>query len=196
MTVTSINPHRPSDVVHRFEAADPTAVSAAVDRASRAYEDWRGQPASVRGQSLARIADEMERRASELAGLVVREVGKPIREASAEVTRAVAIFRYYAQMVLAPDGDTYPAADPRAWLVARRYPIGVCALITPWNFPVAIPCWKIAPALGYGNAVLLKPASAATAIAEMLQDIARENLPEDALQVLAGDAGTGRALVD
>jgi alpha-ketoglutaric semialdehyde dehydrogenase len=196
MTVRSINPHRPSDIVHEFAAADATDVSTAVYRARKAYQDWRGQPASLRGQSLARIAHEMERRADDLSSLVVREVGKPITEASAEVNRAVAIFRYYAQMVLGPDGETYPAGDPRAWLVARRYPIGVCALITPWNFPVAIPCWKIAPALGYGNAVVLKPASAATAIAEMFQDIAQKHLPEYVLQVVTGNAQTGEAVLD
>src|SRR5687767_15990110 len=103
MTVRSINPHRPSDIVHEFAAADATDVSTAVYRARKAYQDWRGQPASLRGQSLARIAHEMERRADDLSSLVVREVGKPITEASAEVNRAVAIFRYYAQMVLGPD---------------------------------------------------------------------------------------------
>ena len=196
MTIRSINPHRPSDIVCEFEPADATAVATAVDRARKAFQDWRREPASVRGQSLAGIASTIEGRATELVGLVVREVGKPLQEAAAEVARSAAIFRYYAQMILAPDGETYPATNPDAWLIARRYPVGVCALITPWNFPVAIPCWKVAPALGYGNVVLLKPASAATAIAQLLQEIAGEHLPEDVLQVIPGDGRTGEVLVE
>ncbi len=196
MRLRSINPHRPSDVVHEFEAADPAAVGAAVDRAMKAFQNWRDQPAFVRGQSLGRVADELERRADELARLVVREVGKPIREAAAEVSRAVAIFRYYAQLVLAPDGETYPAADARAWLLSRRYPVGVCALITPFNFPVAIPAWKLAPAIAYGNVVLLKSAHAAIAIALFLEEVAARHLPDGVVQVLPGGSESGGALLD
>lgn len=99
-------------------------------------------------------------------------------------------------MVLAPDGETYPATQARDWLIARRYPLGVCALITPWNFPVAIPIWKAAPALGYGNVVVLKPAPASTAIAKTLQEIANRHLPEGTFQLVAGDVETGKSLVN
>lgn len=196
MRLRSINPHRPSDVVHEFEAADPAAVEAVVGRATKAFRDWRDQTAFVRGQFLGRMADEVERRADELARLVVREVGKPIREAAAEVNRAVGIFRYYAQLILAPDGETYPAADARAWLLSRRYPVGVCVLITPFNFPVAIPAWKLAPAIAYGNVVVLKPAHAATAIALFLKEVAARHLPDSVLQVLPGGSETAGALLD
>jgi len=196
MTLRSINPHRPSDVVHEFEAADPAAVEAVVGRAVKTFKDWRDQTAFARGQFLGRVADEVERRADELARLVVREVGKPIREAAAEVNRAVGILRYYAQLILAPDGETYPAADARAWLLSRRYPVGVCALITPFNFPVAIPTWKLAPAIAYGNVVVLKPAHAATAIALFLEEVAARHLPAGVVQVLPGGAETAGALLD
>ena len=97
--------------------------------------------------------------------LVVREVGKPLSEARGEVARGVAILRYYAQAALLPDGETIPAAAADQLLLARHVPVGVTALLTPWNFPVAIPLWKAAPSLAYGNATILKPSSAAAATA-------------------------------
>ena len=192
----SINPHRPSDVVLEFEDGGRDAVAVAVDRAQEAFKAWREEPALIRGQRLTRVAEELERRSDEVARLMVREVGKPVREASAEVARVIAIFRYYAQLVLVPDGQTYAAATARAWLFARHYPVGVCALITPWNFPLAIPSWKLAPAIAYGNVVVLKPAHAATAVALLLQEVAARHLPEAVVQVLPGGSETGSALLD
>lgn len=192
----SVNPHYPSDIVGEFEATGGGGVEEAVGRAGKAFTEWREQPATARGGALASIAGDLEERKGELARLVVREVGKPILEARGEVARAISILRYYAQMVLAPDGETYPASRSGDWLVARRYPVGVCALLTPWNFPVAIPIWKAAPALGYGNAVVLKPAPDATATAEKLAELANKHLPEGVFQVVPGDAETGEPLVD
>ncbi len=126
---------------------------------------------------------------------MAREVGKPITEARAEVARAVSILRYYSQMVLIPDGETYPASVQRDWLIARRCPLGVCALLTPWNFPVAIPIWKAAPALAYGNTVVLKPAPASTVVAGTLGAIIARHLPEGAFQLVSGGAETGEPLV-
>jgi acyl-CoA reductase-like NAD-dependent aldehyde dehydrogenase len=100
---------------------------------------------------LANIAEGVDKWAEELVRVIVTEVGKPIGEARAEMKQAVAMLRYYAQMVLAPDGEAYPAGRSEDLLITRRYPLGVCTLITPWNFPVAIPAWKLAPALGYAN---------------------------------------------
>lgn len=196
MTFTSINPHDPADIVEEFEGAGKDGVETAVAQAREAYAEWREQPAVTRGGALAQMANDLEEQIEELAQLTVREVGKPITEARVEVSRAVAILRYYAQIVLAPDGETYPATQAKDWLIARRYPLGVCALITPWNFPVAIPIWKAAPALGYGNAVVLKPAPASTAIAKTLQEIANRHFPEGTFQVVAGDVETGEPLVN
>lgn len=192
----SINPHRPADVVGEFEATGSRDVDRAVSRAREAFAGWRAQPASVRGGALSGMAYDLEGRTEELARLMVREVGKPIGEARGEMARAVSILRYYAQMVLAPDGETYPAGRSEDWLLVRHHPLGVCALLTPWNFPMAIPLWKAAPALGYGNAVVLKPAPDATAIAVTLGEIAERHLPESVLQVVPGDAETGAPLVD
>src|SRR5918997_5130465 len=125
----SINPHRPSDVIGEFEETGMGGVEEAVARAREAFLEWSEQPATNRGGALAQMADELEERAEELAQLVVREVGKPIGEARAEISRAVAILRYYAQLVLAPDGETYPPTQPTDWLVARRHPAGVRGLL-------------------------------------------------------------------
>ena len=192
----SINPHQPSDVIGEFKETGHRGVEEAVARAREAFLEWSEQPAANRGGALAQMANELEERAEELAQLVVREVGKPISEARAELSRAVAILRYYAQLVLAPDGETYPASQSADWLIARRYPAGVCGLLTPWNFPVAIPVWKAAPALGYGNTVVLKPAPQATVTAQLLTEIATRYLPEGAFQLVAGDAETGEPLVN
>ena len=196
MAFKSINPHNPSEVIGEFEEAGQYDVEITVVRAREAFFEWREQPASVRGSALANIADDVEKWAEELVRFTVMEVGKPIGEARAEVKQAVAILRYYAQMVLAPEGETYPASRSKDWLITRRHPLGVCALITPWNFPVVIPVWKFATALGYGNAVVLKPAPASTVIAGTLAPIVARHLPEGVLQVVPGGAGTGELLVE
>jgi aldehyde dehydrogenase (NAD+) len=182
-------------VLAEFEDSSAAAVDAAVRRAAAAFEEWRAQPAAARGAALARVGDRLAAQASPLADLIVGEVGKPIREARGEVARAVAICRYYAQLVLAPDGETYPAADPAAWLVTRRFPRGVCGLITPWNFPLAIPLWKAAPALVYGNAVVLKPAPQGTAVAQAVEELLAMELPDAVFALVTGDNTPGRALV-
>jgi alpha-ketoglutaric semialdehyde dehydrogenase len=192
----SINPHNPYEVIGEFEEAGPYDVEIAVVRAREAFFEWRKQPASVRSDALANIAGDVEKWAEELVRLTVTEVGKPIGEARAEVEEAVAILRYYAQTLHAPDGETYPASRSKDWLIARRYPLGVCALITPWNFPVAIPAWKVASALGYGNTVVLKPAPASTVIAGTLAPIVARHLPEGVFQVVPGGAETGELLVE
>jgi alpha-ketoglutaric semialdehyde dehydrogenase len=129
-----------------------------------------------------------------LAELMVREVGKPIAEATAEVARAVSILRYYAQATLDADGEAYPSANGRGWLFARRRPRGVAALITPWNFPVAIPTWKLAPALAYGNAVVLKPATAAMACG--LRVASYFDLPDGVLEVVPASGAAASRLAE
>jgi alpha-ketoglutaric semialdehyde dehydrogenase len=151
----SVNPHNPAEAIGEFEEAGPYEIEIAIVRAREAFFEWREQPASVRGGALANIAEDVEKWAEELVRLTIKEVGKPIGEARAEVKQAVALLRYYAQMVLASDREIYPASRSKDWIITRRHPLGVCVLITPWNFPVVIPVWKFAPALGYGNAVVL-----------------------------------------
>jgi aldehyde dehydrogenase (NAD+) len=171
-------------------------VVAAASRARVAAAGWRSLPATERAAALGAAAAELERRAPEATSLVVREVGKPLSEARGEVARAVAILRYYSQLALLPDGETMPAADPNALLMARRRPVGVTALLTPWNFPIAIPVWKAAPSLAYGNATILKPASAAAACALLLHQILSAHLPPDVFQVVLGGAASAEPLLD
>ena len=193
---TSINPHEPADIVGQWEEAGSAGAAAAVRRASAAARSWRDQPGAARAKALHDAAAAIERRAEELTSLVVREVGKPVTEARAEVARGVAILRYYAQAALAPDGETLPAADADQLLLSRQVPVGVAALITPWNFPVAIPLWKAAPSLAYGNATVLKPSSAAAGTAMLLAEIMAPSLPGDVFQVVLGGASTALALID
>lgn len=196
MNFETLNPHMPNDVVGEYEPAGVAGVDAAVERSNRAFGEWRLETAFARGAALEKIASDLEAEAGELAELVVREVGKPLTEARGEVARAAAILRYYGRIVLAPDGEIYPAAQSPDWLFSRRYPLGACALITPWNFPVAIPIWKAAPALGYGNTAILKPAPHGTATAERVVEIASRHLPEGSFEIVPGDAETGEPLVE
>jgi acyl-CoA reductase-like NAD-dependent aldehyde dehydrogenase len=196
MTFTSVNPHNPADVLGEWEPADPAGAMSAVDRAVTAAAGWRETPGPSRAKALSDAASALEQRSAEVTGLVVREVGKPMSEARGEVARGVAILRYYAQAALLPDGETIPAAAPDQLLMTRHVPVGVAALLTPWNFPVAIPLWKAAPSLAYGNATILKPSSAAAATALALADILGSLLPRDVFQVVLGGATTARALLD
>ena len=131
----------------------------------------------------------------ELSTLMVREVGKPLGEAKGEVARSVAILRYYAQQVFDPIGAVHEPSS-RGLLLTQRRPRGVAGLITPWNFPLAIPLWKAAPALAFGNAVVLKPAPEATACGlRLVELIADRRCRDGLLGCVPGDAVAGRAIV-
>ena len=131
----------------------------------------------------------------ELASLICREVGKPIAEARGEVARSAAILRFHAAAALDPEGASYPPADGRSLLFTRQVPRGVVGLITPWNFPLAIPLWKLAPALAYGNVCVMKPSEHSPVSADRIAGLFEGLLPEGVLQVLHGDGELGSALV-
>ncbi len=194
VTVRSTNPARPTDVVVEVPCADDHDVAKAAEAARAAQREWRAAAPTARSAALSAAAEAVAAASPELSDLMVREVGKPLGEAGGEAARAVAILRYHAQQVLDPDGETYPSPGSTL-LMARRRPRGLAGLITPWNFPLAIPLWKAAPALAQGNAVLLKPAPEATACALRLAEILHESLPGDLVAVVPGEAGTGRAVL-
>jgi aldehyde dehydrogenase (NAD+) len=196
MTFTSLNPHDPADVVGEWEAANAAEADTAVGRALKAAQLWRDTPGAARAKVLSDAATALEQRSAQVTELVVREVGKPLSEARGEVARGVAILRYFAQAALLPDGETLPAADADQLLFTRHLPVGVAALLTPWNFPVAIPLWKAAPSLAYGNATVLKPSSSAAATGLLLAEILGSVLPADVFQVVLGGAQTAGALID
>ncbi|MGH3425649.1 MAG: aldehyde dehydrogenase family protein, partial [Nocardioidaceae bacterium] len=192
--IQSHSPQQPSDLVAEIAAATPERVGEAAADARAAQADWWQGPAAGRSQALSAAADAVAGAAEELTDLVVREVGKPLGEARGEVGRSVAILRYYAQQVFDPVGSVHEPSGS-GLLFTRRHPRGVAGLITPWNFPLAIPLWKGAPALAFGNSVLLKPAPEATACALRLAELLGPALPEGLLTVLPGDAEAGAAVV-
>lgn len=194
--MVSHNPSAPDDIVAAVRSATPDDVAASAARARDAQRTWAGLGAAARASALHEAAGRVESAGGGLAALIVREVGKPLAEARAEVARAAAILRYYAQQVFDPVGAVHePAAGP-GLLLTRRRPHGVAGLITPWNFPLAIPVWKAAPALAAGNAVLLKPSPDAVACAQHLAALLDGPLPPGLLGVLPGGAATGAALVE
>jgi len=195
-TIESRSPQKPSDLVVRVPDTTPEKVAAAAVVARKAATGWAREPAPTRTAALHACAEALAAAAGELTDLVVREVGKPRSEAGAEIGRGVAILRYFAQQALYPEGEVYPPADGVSLLHTRRRPHGVVGLITPWNFPVAIPLWKAAPALAFGNTVLLKPAPQSSAVSLRLAELFAGALPHGVLTVLTGLGATGEAVVD
>ncbi|MDA0166955.1 aldehyde dehydrogenase family protein [Solirubrobacter ginsenosidimutans] len=197
-TIESRSPQNQAEVVVSAPSADRETVAAAFSRARAAQREW-GRNALARADALSAAAEALNAAKDEMVDLMVREVGKPLTEAVGEQGRSVRILRYQAQSAMDPDGDTYPAAppsDPRTLLFSRRRPRGVAGLITPWNFPFAIPLWKAAPALAYGNTVVLKPASDAIACALLLEEILNKHLPEGVFNVITGPGAAGQAVVE
>lgn len=193
--LVSRNPADPADLVVELYACGPEAAVRAVQGARLAQPGWLDSGAAARSEALRRAGDAIEAAADDIAALIVRETGKPLAEARAETTRTAAIWRYYAQLPFDPSGEVHePAAGP-GLLFTRRRPHGVAGLITPWNFPFAIPSWKAAPALAAGNTVVLKPAPEATACALRLAGILGDVLPEGVVQVVPGGARVGEAVV-
>jgi aldehyde dehydrogenase (NAD+) len=197
------NPARPGEVVAEVRQADAAAAAQAVAAARAAFPAWRATPAPARGEILRRSADRLEARVDEIGRDFAREEGKTLAEAVGETRRAIAILRYYAGQTLEPDGETYPSASPVTLLFARREPVGVVVAITPWNFPIAIPAWKIAPALAYGNTVVWKPAELTPLTAVHFLEALREaGLPDGVLNLVlgrgsvVGDTLTGHPEVD
>ncbi|MFI1303287.1 aldehyde dehydrogenase family protein [Streptomyces sioyaensis] len=194
-TLTSRNPADPADVLVSIPAPGAFDAADAVEGARAAQPGWLTGGAAARSAALGAVAAALEAAADELAALAVREVGKPLAEARAEVARTVAIWRYYAQAPYEPSGAVHEPAVGPGLLLTRRRPHGVAGLVTPWNFPFAIPSWKAAPALAAGNTVVLKPAPEATACAKRLASLVEQALPADVFTVLPGGATEGNALV-
>jgi alpha-ketoglutaric semialdehyde dehydrogenase len=194
--VESRSPQAPHDVLVNVAATPTDAVRHSAARSRTAQREWVGIGALARSAALSLAADTVAAAADELTALVVREVGKPVGESAGEVARGVAILRYYAQQALDPDGVTLPALDQRTLMLSRKRPQGLAGLITPWNFPLAIPLWKAAPALAFGNGVLLKPSPDATACSLRLAELLAGALPQGLFAVVTGHAETGAALIE
>jgi alpha-ketoglutaric semialdehyde dehydrogenase len=165
-------------------------VDKAVDAAKRAADAWRLYPAPKRGEILYRAGEIMLRRKDELAREMTREMGKVLAESRGDVQEGIDMTYYIAGEGRRQFGDVVPAELPNKWAMSMRHPHGVVAAITPWNFPFAIPTWKIMPALVLGNTVVFKPASATPMLAVRLVEILEEaGLPKGVLNLILGPGG-------
>jgi len=193
----AVNPSDSSDVIARVPEGTADDAHAAVDAAHAALPAWRALTGPARAEHLHKWAAAIAARADELANAMAREVGKPISEARGEVGRCVVILRYYAGEAVREVGEVIPAQVAGALQFTVRDPLGVVALITPWNFPLAIPLWKAAPALAFGNTVVLKPSEASSHMATLLAETsATAGLPPGVFNVVPGGGTTvGTALL-
>lgn len=155
----SLNPADTRDIVGLVQKSSIADVDRAVEAAKQAKKAWRKLSGAERGQFLYKAADIMEQRLDEIAECATREMGKTLPEAKGETARGIAILRYYAGEGMRKTGDVIPSTDTSAFMYTDRVPLGVVGVISPWNFPIAIPIWKMAPALIYGNTVVIKPAT-------------------------------------
>jgi len=195
--VPDINPSDTSDIVGRYAAGDASTVDAAVAAARAAFAGWASASPQARFDVLDRAGDEILRRREELGELLAREEGKTRAEGIGEAVRAGYIFKFFAGEALRAGGETLASVRPNISVELLREPIGVVGLITPWNFPLAIPAWKIAPALAYGNCVVFKPAELVPACAWAIADIlVRAGVPAGVFNLVMGPGRVvGRAIV-
>ncbi|SNS30231.1 aldehyde dehydrogenase family protein [Pseudomonas segetis] len=188
------NPSDLSDVIGEFAQADAAQVEQAIAAARAAFPAWSTSGIQARSDSLDKVGSEILARRAELGELLAREEGKTLPEAIGEVTRAGNIFKYFAGECLRQSGEVLDSVRPGVSVEVTREGLGVVGLITPWNFPIAIPAWKIAPALAYGNCVVIKPADlvpgCAWAIAEI---ISRAGFPAGVFNLVMG---SGRVVGD
>jgi aldehyde dehydrogenase (NAD+) len=190
-TFQDVNPADTTDVVGELQASDAADANDAVEAAVRAFPAWAKTPAPVRGKILLKAAQALEARLDEVADLLAREEGKTIGEARGETTRAVRILEFFGGEGARLCGETVPSERERVFMYTQRQPLGVVALITPWNFPIAIPAWKLAPALVSGNTVVLKPASQAPLTSLKLVGILQgAGLPKGVLNYVTGSGGS------
>ncbi|WP_420465463.1 aldehyde dehydrogenase family protein [Panacagrimonas sp.] len=193
----NVNPSDTREVVSRHSLADADEVREACAAARDAFSGWRRSTTQQRADILDAAAAEVLARREELGRLLASEEGKTLPEAFGEVTRAGHLLRFFAGEAVRLSGELGASIRPGVRVEVTREPVGVVALITPWNFPIAIPAWKIAPALAFGNCVVFKPSEIAPASAWMLVDILhRAGLPPGVLNLVGGvGAEVGQALV-
>src|SRR5699024_5181740 len=156
--IESINPANLDEVIGYTQKSTLESLNQSVEAAKEAFLPWRKLTGAARGEFLYKVATVMESRLDEIAITMTKEMGKTLPEAKGETARGIAILKYFAGEGLRKVGDIIPSTDSGALMYTTRSPLGVVGVITPWNFPVAIPIWKMAPALIYGNTVVLKPA--------------------------------------
>ena len=194
----NVNPSNLADVLGEYTQGDALQVDAAVAAATAAFPAWSTGSVQTRSDALDKIGTEILARKEELGTLLAREEGKTKAEGIGEATRAGHIFKFFAGECLRLAGETLPSVRPGIGVEITREPVGVVGLITPWNFPIAIPSWKIAPALAFGNCVVLKPADLVPGSAWALADIIhRSGIPAGVFNLVMGRGRViGEALVN
>jgi acyl-CoA reductase-like NAD-dependent aldehyde dehydrogenase len=193
----SINPSNLDDIVARYPRGSAAEVDAAAKAARAAFPAWSEASPEVRSDLLDKVGSIVMERAKDLGRLLSREEGKTLPEGIGEVMRAARIFKYFAGEALRRHGRTLESTRPGLDVATYREALGVVGLITPWNFPIAIPAWKSAPALAFGNIVVLKPASPTPAIAYALAAIIHEaGAPPGIFNLVLGEGDVGQAITD
>jgi acyl-CoA reductase-like NAD-dependent aldehyde dehydrogenase len=194
----SINPSNKHETVGYIQKSGTEDLHEAVAAASKAKVPWRKLSGAARGEYLYKIAIAMEKRVDEIAESMAREMGKTFGESKGETTRGIAILRYFAGEGMRKIGDVIPSTDSEALMFTSRTPLGVVGVITPWNFPVAIPIWKMAPALIYGNTVVFKPAQeTAVTAAKIVECMHEAGLPAGVVNLVTGNGSViGQGIID
>lgn len=194
----NINPSDTRDTVGYYTQADANQTRQAIAAARAAFPAWRDGPIQARADALDKIASELFARKETLGDLLAREEGKTLPEAIAEVARAACIFRFFAGEVVRQGGEHLASVRPGIDVDISREPVGVIGIITPWNFPIAIPAWKIAPALAHGNCVVFKPAELVPGSAWALADIIhRSGIPPGVFNLVMGPGrSVGQTLLE
>jgi acyl-CoA reductase-like NAD-dependent aldehyde dehydrogenase len=197
-TFENRNPANTDELVGLFSKGSASDVEAAAQAADAALHAWSATPAPARGSYLFKVADILDRQFDQIAAEMTREEGKTLPEAKGEVRRAINIFRYFGGEGSRMPGFLVPSERDRVHMFAIRKPIGVVGLVTPWNFPSAIPAWKMAPALICGNTVVVKPASVAPLSAWRIVEACHQaGIPKGVVNFVAGPGGAlGSALVN
>jgi aldehyde dehydrogenase (NAD+) len=194
----NINPSNTNDVVGLYARADAAGAAAAIAAAKEAFPAWSRSSPQLRHDALIKVSQEIHARREELGRLLSREEGKTLAEGIGEVTRAAQIFGFFAAEALRIAGQKLDSVRPGLDVEITREPVGVVGIITPWNFPIAIPAWKIAPAIAYGNTVVFKPADLVPASAWALTEIiSRSGLPAGVFNLVMGRGSVvGQAILE
>ena len=195
-TFASTNPARTSELIGYYQQSTSADLEDAIEAALAARREWASTPAPERGDILLRTAVLLEQRKEELASLMTREMGKVLKETRGDVQIAIDVAKFIAGEGRRAEGEVLPSAFRDKFTMTVRHPLGIVGIITPWNFPIAIPAWKSFPALLAGNTVILKPASDTPLLALKLAEILRDaGLPAGVFNVLTGPGGSlGNAL--
>lgn len=196
--ISNINPSDTSDIIDEYAQADANQVGKAISSAKTAFASWSRSGIQQRHDILLKVADELFERREEIGNLLAREEGKTLAEGIGETIRASQVFRFFSGEALRQQGEHLESVRPGITIDITREPIGVVGIITPWNFPIAIPAWKIAPALCYGNTVVFKPAGIVPGCGWVIADIlSRAGIPEGVFNLVMGSGSVvGEAILN